>query len=448
MAITLPNPGTAFAVVSHAATSTSTTVPSGAAAGDLLIINATCERSEIPTITIGGSTSGLNQIRAESQTNLATRKVWKRLTTADLGQTIAMTNTAVRGQSLAVIAMRGAADPLIGNQAFSICYNGVYSKQGSTPTPSADYSYAVGLLSAVPINATGPSFSFTSTWTEQVDADGADPASITNPIAYITTQSYGAGTSGVAQTPETFTISPSNKFDSIYDLLRVAPAANQPPVVSAGVDQTVPVGTSLTLNGTATDPDGTVASRQWTCVSTPAGVTAPTFSAGSAATYTYAAAGSYTLQFTAVDNAGASSTDTVIVTVVASTPPVAAVNQNAGPGLIDARSSTASAGGTLSYSIAPSGPTLVTPGVWFAAPTSSPQTFTVTVAESSTGSSATATTTVPAATTRAAYTGSPVSLNLPTPGDPGTFGAWGGELDTALTDLATAANALRDYLTS
>ena len=49
---------------------------------------------------------------------------------------------------------------------------------------------------------------------------------------------------------------------SIPDELQVAPP-NQPPIVSAGNDQTVDEGSTINLSATASDPDGTISSYQW-----------------------------------------------------------------------------------------------------------------------------------------------------------------------------------------
>ncbi|RKH04970.1 alpha/beta fold hydrolase [Corallococcus carmarthensis] len=95
----------------------------------------------------------------------------------------------------------------------------------------------------------------------------------------------------------------------------VDPGANQPPVVSAGADQTValPVSTA-TLTGAASDPDGTVASRQWTQVSGPN--TATLANAGAlTATASGLVQGTYEFQLTVTDDDGASAFARTKVTV-------------------------------------------------------------------------------------------------------------------------------------
>ena len=50
---------------------------------------------------------------------------------------------------------------------------------------------------------------------------------------------------------------------SLPSCLDILPPSNQPPVVDAGVDQSVSAGTMVLLSGTASDPDGTIVSYLW-----------------------------------------------------------------------------------------------------------------------------------------------------------------------------------------
>lgn len=110
-------------------------------------------------------------------------------------------------------------------------------------------------------------------------------------------------------------------------------AANVPPSVSASSAQsTTTPGQTVTLTGTATDSDGTIASRAWSFTSVPAGVTAPTISNASSATATFVppSAGLYVAQFAATDNSGATSTATVSIYVGGTAATV--IGQTANPG--------------------------------------------------------------------------------------------------------------------
>nr|WP_295865987.1 PKD domain-containing protein [uncultured Chitinophaga sp.] len=111
------------------------------------------------------------------------------------------------------------------------------------------------------------------------------------------------------------------------------PGTNQPPVANAGTDQTItlPV-SSVTLDGsTSKDPDGSIASWKWEKVSGPAGGTIASATAASTKV-TGLVAGTYVFQLTVTDNAGATATARVTVTVLPAPgnnqPPVANAGTN------------------------------------------------------------------------------------------------------------------------
>lgn len=93
-------------------------------------------------------------------------------------------------------------------------------------------------------------------------------------------------------------------------------AVNQPPVASAGPNQTVTLPTSTaTLNGSgSTDPDGSVAAYAWTKVSGP-GTQTITGATTVRPTVSGLVAGVYVFQLKVTDNLGASATATTQVTV-------------------------------------------------------------------------------------------------------------------------------------
>ncbi len=115
------------------------------------------------------------------------------------------------------------------------------------------------------------------------------------------------------------------------DIVRVnvSPAPNIPPLVNAGIDTTITLPTnSLTVRGSGSDADGTVAGYQWLKISGPASYNI--VNATSVVTdITGLVQGIYQFQLTATDNNGATGADVMRVTVNAAPnqPPVA----NAGP---------------------------------------------------------------------------------------------------------------------
>ncbi len=94
-------------------------------------------------------------------------------------------------------------------------------------------------------------------------------------------------------------------------------SGNQAPLVSAGSPQTVTSGDVVNLSGTATDPDGSIASLLWTQVDNQSPVTLANantahaqFLAPNVAQQT-----AYTFRLTATDNQGATSSSDVVITV-------------------------------------------------------------------------------------------------------------------------------------
>jgi hypothetical protein len=92
------------------------------------------------------------------------------------------------------------------------------------------------------------------------------------------------------------------------------PAVNQPPTANAGADQLVLTGAAVSLNGSGSDSDGSIATLAWTQT----GGTAVTLTGAATGTPTFTApAAAATLEFslTVTDNLGAARSDTVSVTV-------------------------------------------------------------------------------------------------------------------------------------
>jgi hypothetical protein len=103
-------------------------------------------------------------------------------------------------------------------------------------------------------------------------------------------------------------------------------AANIPPTVNAGSDQSITLPTStVALSATASDSDGTIASYAWTKV---LGGAATIVSPSSASTnITGLVAGSYTFRCTVTDDDGASTADDVVITVNPAPPASGIIHQ-------------------------------------------------------------------------------------------------------------------------
>jgi hypothetical protein len=91
---------------------------------------------------------------------------------------------------------------------------------------------------------------------------------------------------------------------------------NQPPVASAGANQTVDEGAGVTLAGSGTDVDGVIASYAWTQTAGPSVTISSATSAVASFTAPQVSADtSLTFRLTVTDNAGATGTATTTVTV-------------------------------------------------------------------------------------------------------------------------------------
>ncbi|MCB9056804.1 MAG: T9SS type A sorting domain-containing protein [Chitinophagales bacterium] len=108
--------------------------------------------------------------------------------------------------------------------------------------------------------------------------------------------------------------------DTVQVTVNAAPPSNQAPTANAGPDKliTLPVNT-VTINGSGTDPDGTIASYQWTKLTGPSQYTIVS-PAQAQTIINNLVQGIYTFRLTVTDNQGATGSDTVQVIVNA--PPV------------------------------------------------------------------------------------------------------------------------------
>lgn len=95
------------------------------------------------------------------------------------------------------------------------------------------------------------------------------------------------------------------------------PPTNQAPTANAGGPYAIAANTELTLNGSGTDPDGSITQYRWT-FSGPATVAAVT---GAAARVTFTVGGSYTATLTVTDNGGLTATATAEITVTGGAAP-------------------------------------------------------------------------------------------------------------------------------
>jgi len=120
--------------------------------------------------------------------------------------------------------------------------------------------------------------------------------------------------------------------DDVTVTVNASVSTNQPPVANAGNNVTLNMpANSATLNGTASfDPDGTIASYQWTLVSGPGNPSVGTANGSTTTVTGLSAAGTYVFQLRVTDNDGATDDDnvTIVVSAIANTPPMANAGNN------------------------------------------------------------------------------------------------------------------------
>lgn len=156
-----------------------------------------------------------------------------------------------------------------------------------------------------------------------IQLSGPNASTITSAGSAITTVS--GLIPGIYQYQLTVTDNNSATATSIVRVTVNVPP-NTPPLVSAGPDTTIVLPATVTLQGSASDPGGSIASYSWVKISGPSG---SILSNGNIATpiFTATTAGAYAYQLNATDNLGLVGSDIVNIYVTAA--PIAPV-ANAG----------------------------------------------------------------------------------------------------------------------
>jgi len=192
------------------------------------------------------------------------------------------------------------------------------------PTANAGADFAVTEGAATSLNGTGSDTdgSITSYLWAQTAGTAVALSAATTPRASFTAGQVGADATLTFQLTVT-----DNRGASASDVVVVTvknvSAGNASPSAQAGADRTVAGGTVVSLVGSGTDSDGTIASYRWTQAAGPA----VTLAAATAATASFTAPQvtantALTFRLTVTDNQGASGSDVVIITIRAGVPTV------------------------------------------------------------------------------------------------------------------------------
>lgn len=292
---------------------------SGATSTDDVVITVNAAANQLPTANAGNdqtitqpqSSVSLSGSGTDPDGSIASYS-WTKV--SGVGGTITSPSSAattVTGLSAGTYVFRLTVTDNSGATATDDVNVVVNSASNQLPTASAGLDQTITLPATLTLSGSGtdPDGTIASySWTKV----SGGSATITSPSASSTT------VTGLAAGSYTFRLTVTDNggataFDEVNVTVNAAPA-NQPPTASAGPDQsiTLPV-SSVTLSGSGTDPDGSIASYSWTKVSGTGGtITSP---ASASTTVTGLTQGSYTFRLTVTDNSGASATDDVVITV-------------------------------------------------------------------------------------------------------------------------------------
>jgi len=227
------------------------------------------------------------------------------------------------------------------------------STENSPPIANAGPDQTIAVGSLVQLDGSG-----------STDVDG-DPLSFTwsfvsRPAgsSAMLSDVHAVDPSFVADTAGTYVVQliVSDDFLSSTPDTVIITTENTPPVANAGPDQTIPVGSTVVLDGTASfDADGDPLNYNWTFASRPADSTAVLMNASSPAPhFTADVAGSYVVQLVVNDGIVNSSPDTVTISTDNSRPVAeAGMNQIVALGetvQLDGSGSSDADGDSLTYS--------------------------------------------------------------------------------------------------
>ena len=179
-----------------------------------------------------------------------------------------------------------------------------------TANAGADNTVTVGVAHVLSGTASDPDGDpLTYSWTVVAGPAGSTLAGETTLTPSFTAN--GAGTYTLQLTVSDEVLSASDNV--------VLSTTNRAPTVNAGADNTVAVGFSYTLSGTASDPDGDPI--VYGASPLPSGAVFDNGTLTFNWTPGFAQSGSYTVTFTATDNGGLSTSEAVVITVTNTTTP-------------------------------------------------------------------------------------------------------------------------------
>gem|GEM_PF-1823848 len=217
------------------------------------------------------------------------------------------------------------------------------SLQAGSPAIGAAYPYGYGVdIGALQYTVAAPTISISGNQTITVDNTSVSAVATwasghTGTYAWTKISGPGTTTIGSPTSASTTvmglqtgtyvlrcTVTQDDSQSTYAEVTITVNIPNVPPTANAGTDQTITLPTSqVTLSGSGTDTDGTIASYSWSKVS--GGAATITSPSSATTTVTGLAAGVYVFRLTVTDNNGSTGTDDVQVTVTQAAPPNALI---------------------------------------------------------------------------------------------------------------------------
>lgn len=431
----------------NGATTLAVAMPSGVQAGDQLlavvaVVTGANTDAPISTIPSGWSRIGGKYDAGPAQGIRV--DLFQRTATGSDAATYTWGAAAASGRTKASILAYRGANPILSAELVTASLGG---GSGTAVTARPTGSLALSgsqtnrrLIAVFADRVVGQTWSAVPDVTRVLDTSGnAD---------YVIADTNGSVAAGASYSKTATTTTSTNT--GVQLLVAMQATQNIAPTVSAGGDSSGAVGAHIPLDGSASDPDGTLAGTTWAITSKPAGATATINAPSALSTYVVVdTPGNYIAQLTATDNASASASDTKAISVSGAGAPPSVV------GLLDpnwavfdaAAGSSAGSGGTLSYAISPNTGVIQSGSKFFIPRGDSTSNYVVTGTESGTGLTDQASFNVPAAGALAAFNHPPLQIAaLPVPGDANTKDAWAKPIIAALTDGRRALNDVINYL--
>ena len=234
--------------------------------------------------------------------------------------------------------------PTVGTRRTLTFHLTVTDDDGATGSDTVDVTVSPLPTNRSPVASAGTNQSVASGAAVTLNGSGTDPDGSVTDYAWTQTGGPTVALSGASSATATFTAPAVTARTALTFRLTVTdddgatgadettvtispPATNLPPAANAGLDQSVAAGAAVTLSGSGSDPDGSVAGYAWTQTSG----TTVTLSGAATATATFTAPAvttrtTLTFQLTVTDDDGATGSDEATVTVsppATNRPPVA-----------------------------------------------------------------------------------------------------------------------------